>query len=160
GVSRESDGSQGLEASAEPRGAGVASAPHLRGESSGPGAPSAVQVRGEASRIAPRDGGETGETRAGLAGGLREGGREGGAQARGGCVRLWVTLGALGRRRRHPALFADGEYCPLLGAGAGADHVFAFARTLGDRRVIVAVPRLVVRLTGGTPRPPIGAEIW
>jgi (1->4)-alpha-D-glucan 1-alpha-D-glucosylmutase len=63
---------------------------------------------------------------------------------------------ALRYRRSHADLFRDGEYLPL----EAADHVFAFARRLGDRAVVVAVPRLVAGLTGDPDRPPVGPEVW
>jgi maltooligosyltrehalose synthase len=38
--------------------------------------------------------------------------------------------------------------------------VCAFARCAGDDVVLVVVPRLVVRLTGGVERPPLGRDVW
>ena len=49
---------------------------------------------------------------------------------------------------------------PLGVAGEKADHVCAFARVHGGKQVLVVVPRLVVRLTGGQPVVPLGLERW
>ncbi|HEY4215565.1 MAG TPA: hypothetical protein VGM67_00420, partial [Gemmatimonadaceae bacterium] len=46
-------------------------------------------------------------------------------------------------RHDRAELFMQGSYSPLLVHGARADHVVAFARTLGDRCVITIAPRLV-----------------
>jgi (1->4)-alpha-D-glucan 1-alpha-D-glucosylmutase len=77
-----------------------------------------------------------------------------------GRIKLYLTYQALNFRRDHSALFARGDYLVLDAAGARRDHVCAFARCLGDEVVLVVVPRLVVRLTGGQERPPLGAETW
>src|SRR5262249_41890719 len=58
------------------------------------------------------------------------------------------------------ALFREGDYVPLEADGERRDHVCAFARTAGGRSVVVAVPRLVLRLTGGQERLPLGPEVW
>ncbi|MCU1277421.1 MAG: malto-oligosyltrehalose synthase, partial [bacterium] len=39
-----------------------------------------------------------------------------------------------------------GEYLPLTADGPDAAHVIAFARQLGDERIIVVVPRLTLQL--------------
>ena len=67
---------------------------------------------------------------------------------------------ALRLRRAAPDLFRDGDYVPVEAAGAKAAHVFAFARRTADRAVLAVVPRLVVGLTGGADRPPLGVEVW
>ncbi|WP_261361902.1 malto-oligosyltrehalose synthase [Frigoriglobus tundricola] len=59
-----------------------------------------------------------------------------------------------------PALFADGAYVPLTATGERANHVFAFARVLGDQAAVVAVPRLVAKLVPGADRPPLGRKVW
>jgi (1->4)-alpha-D-glucan 1-alpha-D-glucosylmutase len=77
-----------------------------------------------------------------------------------GRIKLYLTARALAFRRDHPALFARGEYVPLASAGARTEHVVAFARRDEEDEVIVAVPRLVVGLTGKELVEPIGPEIW
>jgi (1->4)-alpha-D-glucan 1-alpha-D-glucosylmutase len=77
-----------------------------------------------------------------------------------GRIKLYVTSRGLTFRRAHGPLFLDGAYVPLATAGAKAGHVCAFARTRGDEAVLAAVPRLVVGLTGGEARPPLGEPVW
>jgi len=77
-----------------------------------------------------------------------------------GRIKLFVVSRALDFRRAHDALFTNGDYLPLDARGAKADHVCAFARTADGETAIVVVPRLVVGLTGGKERPPLGADVW
>jgi (1->4)-alpha-D-glucan 1-alpha-D-glucosylmutase len=75
-------------------------------------------------------------------------------------AKLFVVSRALRLRRAAPDLFRAGDYVPVEATGAKADHIFAFARRTADRAVLVVVPRLVVGLTGGAERPPLGTEVW
>ncbi len=53
-------------------------------------------------------------------------------------------------RAARPAFYADADYRPLAAEGERAEHVIAFTRsaaTSGEDDLIVAVPRLVARLT-------------
>jgi (1->4)-alpha-D-glucan 1-alpha-D-glucosylmutase len=77
-----------------------------------------------------------------------------------GRVKLYVTWRGLTYRRAHGPLFLDGSYLPLEAAGEKQGHVCAFARWLEDERILVAVPRLVVGLTGGAEVAPMGREMW
>jgi (1->4)-alpha-D-glucan 1-alpha-D-glucosylmutase len=77
-----------------------------------------------------------------------------------GRIKLYVTYRGLNFRRAHGPLFLSGSYEPLQAAGARQEHVCAFLRTLGDEAVVAAVPRLVLGLTGGAERPPLGPEVW
>jgi (1->4)-alpha-D-glucan 1-alpha-D-glucosylmutase len=77
-----------------------------------------------------------------------------------GRIKLFVVHRTLSFRREHPEVFARGEYLPVEAAGSRRDHVCAFARTAGDGAVLVVVPRLVVGLTGGAERPPLGPDVW
>jgi (1->4)-alpha-D-glucan 1-alpha-D-glucosylmutase len=63
-------------------------------------------------------------------------------------LKLYVTATALRARRAHPALFATGDYVPLVVVGARARHVVAFARVHGAKVAIALVPRLVAGLQG------------
>lgn len=63
-----------------------------------------------------------------------------------GRVKLYLTYKALHFRRANRELFAAGEYLPVEVTKPGDEHACAFARRLGDRWVLVAVPRLPVRL--------------
>ncbi len=89
---------------------------------------------------------------AGLAAGLLESWRD-------GRVKLWLTHRLLQLRRRLPRLFADGDYRPLEVDGTAAEHVVAFTRRLDERWILVAVPRLLGRLTD-VGEPPLGAGVW
>ena len=66
-----------------------------------------------------------------------------------GRVKLFVTRQCLHARRKHPGLFSSGTYLPLAVRGAGAGHVFAFAREHEGRSALVAVPRLAAAMRGG-----------
>jgi (1->4)-alpha-D-glucan 1-alpha-D-glucosylmutase len=76
-----------------------------------------------------------------------------------GCVKLYVILRALELRRAEPELFAHGRYEPLEATGSRSEHVIAYARALGSRRIVVVAPRLALRLSGGRQEPPLGA-VW
>jgi (1->4)-alpha-D-glucan 1-alpha-D-glucosylmutase len=77
-----------------------------------------------------------------------------------GRIKLYITYRAQHCRRDHPGLFSAGEYLALEGAGAKADHLFAFARQAGDRVAVVVVPRLLVSLTPDGTQPPLGGAVW
>jgi (1->4)-alpha-D-glucan 1-alpha-D-glucosylmutase len=77
-----------------------------------------------------------------------------------GRIKLFLTARTLDFRRAHDGLFTNGDYIPLEAQGAKAAHVCAYVRTDGDEAALVVVPRLVVGLTGGEERPPLGADVW
>ena len=77
-----------------------------------------------------------------------------------GCIKLFITSRLLHLRRANPGLFTEGEYQPLHAIGANREHVFAFTRRLGDRRVLVVSPRLVAGLLGDLEIWPVGGELW
>ena len=70
-----------------------------------------------------------------------------------GRVKMLVTHVALQLRQREPELFAQGDYLPL----EAGEHAVAFARVFEDKRVVCVVPRLSLRLTGGSVFPIGGA---
>jgi (1->4)-alpha-D-glucan 1-alpha-D-glucosylmutase len=76
-----------------------------------------------------------------------------------GRIKLYLTDRALACRAEIPDLFRDGDYRPLAATGARRDHVVAFARRLGAREIVVAVPRLVAGLVRGEDAP-IGEVVW
>lgn len=78
---------------------------------------------------------------------------------RDGRVKLHVIAMALRFRRAHPELFLGGEYLPLEATGRGVDHLCAFARRWRGAWVLVAVPRLLSRLTGSE-KFPLGKPVW
>jgi (1->4)-alpha-D-glucan 1-alpha-D-glucosylmutase len=77
-----------------------------------------------------------------------------------GRLKLYVTALALDCRRRHPGLFAVGEYMPAQVLGEKAAHVFGFSRRQRDGGVIVAVPRLIARLLADSHEAPLGEPVW
>ena len=96
---------------------------------------------------------QAGEDRRGLARGLVD-------AAVDGRIKLYLTHGALSFRRDHAHLFADGAYERLEAMGEKREHVVAFARVLEGEQALVVVPRLVVGLTAGQQRPPLGGDVW
>jgi (1->4)-alpha-D-glucan 1-alpha-D-glucosylmutase len=57
-------------------------------------------------------------------------------------LNLHVIARALCFRRSQSVLFTRGEYVPLRTTGKWKDHVFAFARCLGNHWALVVTPRL------------------
>jgi (1->4)-alpha-D-glucan 1-alpha-D-glucosylmutase len=76
-----------------------------------------------------------------------------------GRIKLWTTSRALRFRLEHASMFQTGSYMPLFASGEKREHVCAFARRLGHEAALVAVPRLVYKLTSGEVRPPTG-DLW
>ena len=64
------------------------------------------------------------------------------------------------RHHNRVDIFTNGDYNPVDVQGSRRDHVFAFARTAGPRRVIVAVPRLVATIASPAGAPPLGERVW
>jgi (1->4)-alpha-D-glucan 1-alpha-D-glucosylmutase len=77
-----------------------------------------------------------------------------------GRIKLHVTATALRARRADADLYLRGDYLPLTVSGARAAHVFAFARVLESRAVVVIVPRLTATLLQDPATPPIGRRVW
>jgi (1->4)-alpha-D-glucan 1-alpha-D-glucosylmutase len=75
-----------------------------------------------------------------------------------GRIKLHVIQRGLAYRRQHPRLFLQGDYVPLEIRGDRANHVCAFARTHADEQVVIAVPRLLARLTENGA--PLGYPVW
>ncbi|MEN9936513.1 MAG: hypothetical protein RLZZ387_3092 [Chloroflexota bacterium] len=76
-----------------------------------------------------------------------------------GCIKLYLVTEALDLRRRRERLFAEGDYRPLEARGGKQEHAVAFARALGEEEIVAVAPRLVVGLTDGEERLPVG-EVW
>jgi len=75
-----------------------------------------------------------------------------------GRAKLYLIRQALAFRRAHATLFRDGDYKPVDLAGPLAEHVCAFARTLGSEAALTLVPRLLARR--GVEGPPLGRDWW
>ena len=70
---------------------------------------------------------------------------------RDGRIKLFLTQCVLHFRSAHAELFDTGDYTALESSGVRSEHVCAFARTTSDQVMLVVVPRLLHRLTAGTP---------
>jgi (1->4)-alpha-D-glucan 1-alpha-D-glucosylmutase len=79
---------------------------------------------------------------------------------RDGRLKLLVTWRLLSYRRRNRELFEKGDYVPLETHGEHAGNVFAFTRTFGDARLIVAVPRLCAGIPRTAGPFPLGQAAW
>ena len=79
---------------------------------------------------------------------------------RDGRIKLHLTRALLKLRAADPELFRSGSYEPLQSHGRWADHVIAFTRRLGDRRLLVVTGRLFARLMKKTGQAYDGAAAW
>jgi len=77
-----------------------------------------------------------------------------------GRIKQYLIHCTLNYRRAHQRLFLNGQYDALHAQGAQHDHVCAFTRTLEEETILVAVPRLLVRLSGEQEQPPLGPAVW
>jgi maltooligosyltrehalose synthase len=66
-----------------------------------------------------------------------------------GKIKMAVIHSLLELRRRHPELFAQGDYTPLEVIGPRAEHVSAFMRRYERSVVIAVVSRLFYSMSGG-----------
>ena len=73
-------------------------------------------------------------------------------------MKLFATTTMLRVRRAADDVFRCGRYEPLAVEGAARQHLFAFARVLGPRQVLVCTPRLMATLIPDG-NPPI-ADVW
>jgi (1->4)-alpha-D-glucan 1-alpha-D-glucosylmutase len=74
-------------------------------------------------------------------------------------LKLYTVATLLRFRRERRSLFERGDYRPLRVDGLRRDHLFAFSRSDGAGRLIVAVPRLVATLDAEG-HAPLGDRIW
>ena len=75
-------------------------------------------------------------------------------------LKLFATTMLLRARQEERGIFTNGDYNPVDVQGSQRDHVFAFTRGAGQRRVIVAVPRLAATLASHGDAPPLGERVW
>ena len=75
-------------------------------------------------------------------------------------LKLFAMMTMLRFRNDERDMFEQGGYRALDAQGSRSDHVFAFARTHGDRQIVIAVPRLVAALTPEAGVPPLGERVW
>jgi len=78
---------------------------------------------------------------------------------RDGRVKQAILHRALALRAKRSALFAQGNYLPVMVEGPAAEHVLAFARQFDDHTVITVVSRLSAT-TGLSDLPIIPAHFW
>jgi (1->4)-alpha-D-glucan 1-alpha-D-glucosylmutase len=81
-------------------------------------------------------------------------------QAKDDRLKLFASAALLRVRRQEHDIFTHGDYNPVDVEGARRDHVFAFSRSAGGRRAVLAVPRLVATLTSNPDLAPIGERAW
>jgi (1->4)-alpha-D-glucan 1-alpha-D-glucosylmutase len=77
---------------------------------------------------------------------------------RDGRIKLYITWRALQTRHRLKDVMEHGTYLPLRLSGRRADHVVAFARAHGNRRIVTAVGRWFIAL-GAPGHHPLGT-VW
>jgi (1->4)-alpha-D-glucan 1-alpha-D-glucosylmutase len=111
------------------------------------------QIRRRTLRRLQEDFGSAGSRRGELA-------HELAADPRDARVKLFVIWQMLELRRQLPGLFSSGAYVPVDAAGSRAYHLFSFMRHSKDQSTLIAVPRLVTRLTSATASLPLGAGVW
>lgn len=76
-----------------------------------------------------------------------------------GRLKLYLTYKALNFRRSQPSLFQHGDYLPLAASGRRQEHLVAFARRHGSQWALIAVPRLLFKLSPSG-KPPMGRQLW
>lgn len=76
-----------------------------------------------------------------------------------GRIKHYLLWRLLHLRRENSEVFLRGSYVPLMIEGGQAVSILAFARVLGDRIVLVAVPRLTSGLESARACLPL-AEVW
>ena len=77
-----------------------------------------------------------------------------------GMIKLYLTYKALNYRKEKKEIFERGEYLSLEVMGKKADNVCAFARRIGNARVIIAVPRFFTKLIPQPTDLPFGEAVW
>ncbi len=78
-----------------------------------------------------------------------------------GMIKLYLIYKALNHRRENREVFEKGDYIPLNGEGGyKMDDLCAFARRLGERAFIAAVPRFFTGLVETHEKLPCGDEVW
>jgi len=75
-----------------------------------------------------------------------------------GRIKLYIVHRGLTYRREHAQLFLRGDYAPLEVSGSRWNHVCSFSRAHEAEEIIVAVPRLLARLSEDTV--PVGRGVW
>ena len=77
-----------------------------------------------------------------------------------GRAKLWVVRCLLDSRRRHRALYQQGDYRPLKVSGARAGNVVAYMRRFDRQGLLVVAGRLFTQLGRPVGTLPVGVETW
>lgn len=75
-----------------------------------------------------------------------------------GMIKLYLIYKSLNYRRKESDLFQRGEYLPLEVMGKNFDNICSFTRRLGNKEMIIVVPRYFTRLI--KEELPFGEIIW
>jgi (1->4)-alpha-D-glucan 1-alpha-D-glucosylmutase len=86
--------------------------------------------------------------------------RELAADKESGLVKLYLITKALNYRRDNREVLEMGDYVPLYAEGDKADNLCAFVRRLGERIILVAVPRFFAKLIQKPEELPFGEGVW
>jgi len=81
-------------------------------------------------------------------------------QRENGMIKLYLITKALNYRKERRGLFESGEYLPLEVMGNRAEHTCAFARRIGNERLLIAVPRFFTKLIPDPAVLPLGEAVW
>jgi (1->4)-alpha-D-glucan 1-alpha-D-glucosylmutase len=77
-----------------------------------------------------------------------------------GRAKLWVVRCLLDSRRRHRALYQQGDYRPLKVSGARAGNVVAYMRRFDRQGLLVVAGRLFTQLGRPVGTLPVGVDAW
>jgi (1->4)-alpha-D-glucan 1-alpha-D-glucosylmutase len=79
---------------------------------------------------------------------------------RNGAIKMRLIKAGLDLRAAAADIFNQGNYLPLTVEGTAAEHVLAFARMFGSDVVVLAAPRLGLRLLKGQTAPLVPHQRW
>lgn len=76
-----------------------------------------------------------------------------------GRIKLFLTYKALQARTQNLAIFQKGDYQPLEVSGKFKEHIVAFARSDGNKTIVVITPRFLTSLVKPG-KYPLGEQVW
>lgn len=76
-----------------------------------------------------------------------------------GRIKLFLTYKALQARTQNLAIFQKGHYQPLEVSGKFKEHIVAFARSNGNKTIVVITPRFLTSLIKPG-KYPLGEQVW
>jgi (1->4)-alpha-D-glucan 1-alpha-D-glucosylmutase len=92
--------------------------------------------------------------------GPRELARELTATRERGSIKLYLIYKCLNYRKENRILFEKGEYIVLEADDEKGDVICSFARRLGNKKIIVVVPRFFTKIIDASELLPFGEKIW